>query len=288
MSTHRALMDGLHVCTLNPTGVKRRSISYKDKSRRKKKNKTKQASTPVEGEGGEEPPSPSSSSKKGSGKFHKLAKLARSVSGVAKEQKQRQDEVDNGSTIAELPEEQKEEEEEGSSGGSLELTASSGQVVTPPKQPSPAVVEAPQRRKRPPPRPPSIALKGGAGDGQAPLHSTLSTSSPIFTNLGQRLPEGALHQATGRSKPYSRQPYPRQPDKEKSQHSPQRLTSGSHFRLHPQSVSDEAEEFFVINYINLCVYGMWLCVANSGGYVMVFDFCTKPNKPPKHAGVSSQ
>ena len=39
-----------------------------------------------------------------------------------------------------------------------------------------------------------------------------------------------------------------------------------------ESLPAENEEFFAIQEINMCVHGLWMCVANVGGSVLTFDF----------------
>lgn len=49
----------------------------------------------------------------------------------------------------------------------------------------------------------------------------------------------------------------------------------------PQLLEDE-DEFFGINEIEMCLCGLWLCVANKGGCVMAFDFSLdKKTKEPQ-------
>lgn len=45
----------------------------------------------------------------------------------------------------------------------------------------------------------------------------------------------------------------------------------------------EGEDFFTINEMHLCICGQWLCVSNTGGVVMAFDFRLKSSekKEPK-------
>ena len=39
-----------------------------------------------------------------------------------------------------------------------------------------------------------------------------------------------------------------------------------------ESLPAENEEFLAIQEINMCVHGLWMCVANIGGSVLTFDF----------------
>ena len=39
-----------------------------------------------------------------------------------------------------------------------------------------------------------------------------------------------------------------------------------------ESLPAENEQFFAIQEINMCVHGLWMCVANVGGSVLTFDF----------------
>lgn len=48
----------------------------------------------------------------------------------------------------------------------------------------------------------------------------------------------------------------------------------------PQALEGE-EEFFSINEMHVCIYGQWLCVSNTGGMVMAFEFQLKDKKTPK-------
>lgn len=45
----------------------------------------------------------------------------------------------------------------------------------------------------------------------------------------------------------------------------------------------EGEDFFTINEMHICICGQWLCVSNTGGVVMAFDFRLKSTekKEPK-------
>lgn len=43
----------------------------------------------------------------------------------------------------------------------------------------------------------------------------------------------------------------------------------------------EAEEFFTINQIHMCICGQWLCVSNAGGVAMAFDFRLKNTEKEK-------
>lgn len=43
-------------------------------------------------------------------------------------------------------------------------------------------------------------------------------------------------------------------------------------------VVDGEEEFFSINEMHICICGQWLCVSNTGGVVMAFDFQLKNSK----------
>ena len=47
------------------------------------------------------------------------------------------------------------------------------------------------------------------------------------------------------------------------------------FSTDPHSQFMEGEEFFSINEMHICICGQWLCVSNTGGIVMAFDFRLK-------------
>lgn len=269
----------------------RRSISFKDKL--KKKRKTSKVAgkiamdlpTPAEEgeECQEEGKTPiSANNKKLKTSFQRMAKIVKLTRSVSDRAHRAEEDVDHGTTatIAEVPEEEEEVSTEG--GSSSELPGSSNQHTP---QPSP-VCEKPSR-KRPPPRPSAILLKKDSDVGpKVTLTPSLESSpnSSVFADEG----EGPLQQ---RTKPHLKQSWSEEEESHiiKSRQSPHRLTSKMRFRPCPQTTGgrEEAEEdFFVINYIHMCVCGLWLCVANNGGNVMAFDFCTKPVKQQKQSGVS--
>ena len=49
------------------------------------------------------------------------------------------------------------------------------------------------------------------------------------------------------------------------------------------STCTDGEDFFTINEMHMCICGQWLCVSNTGGVVMAFDFVLKntEKKEPK-------
>ena len=259
--------------------LERKTISsYKSKKKRKKSKSA--LFTPVEGEGHDlgRPSSPSPSGKKklsqlGKKSFHKLAraaKLGRSSSSSS-EKAPSIDEVDEGNDDV-IPEENEEEERE-------EFAV----VQTPTREPE-QVQQQQQlpRKKRPPPRPKAITL--AKQDSQLMENTPMVTVTPSwdinpYTSAFQEEGEGSSQQHEKR-RPV---PQPRQyKDVTRSRQSPHRLTTKVRTRTHPQA----DEEFFVINYVHMCVCGLWLCVANNGGNVMAFSFNSKPSKQSRPAGVS--
>lgn len=201
----------------------------------------------------------------------KIVKLTRSVSDRA----HKAEDVDHSATTTIL-----EEEEEGVSverKSSSELPGFSKQHSP---QPSP-VTERPARRKRPPPRPSAITLKEDS-DVEYPKVTLMPSleSSPHSSVLADE-GEGPSQQ---RTKPHPRQSWSEEEEGHtKSRQSPHRLTSKMRFRPTAGTGEEAEEDFFVISYIHLCVCGLWLCVANNGGNVMAFDFCTKPIKQQKQS-----
>lgn len=268
----------------HPGATVRRSISYKDKLKKKRKQSKATSKIaldlPTPAEGGEElqeegkTPPANKKHKTSFQKMAKIVKLTRSVSDRA----HKAEDVDHSATTTIL-----EEEEEGVSverKSSSELPGFSKQHSP---QPSP-VTERPARRKRPPPRPSAITLKEDS-DVEYPKVTLMPSleSSPHSSVLADE-GEGPSQQ---RTKPHPRQSWSEEEEGHtKSRQSPHRLTSKMRFRPTAGTGEEAEEDFFVISYIHLCVCGLWLCVANNGGNVMAFDFCTKPIKQQKQSRVS--
>lgn len=256
--------------------MERKSISSY-KSKKKKKKSKSPLSAPVEYEGQDQPSSPSSKKrlsqlgKKSFQKLAKAAKLGRSFSSSS-EKAPSIDEVDEGNDDDVIPEEVEEEERE-------EFA-----VFQTPVPEHEQLQQQPPRKKRPPPRPKAITLKQ---DSQQMMENTPTVTvtpsldtdpySSAFQEGGEVL-GGQQHE---KRRPV---PHPRQCKEEdtKSRQSPHRLTTKVRTRSHPAA----DEEFFVINYVHMCVCGLWLCVANNGGNVMAFSFNSKPSKHSRPAGVS--
>ena len=239
-------------------------------------------------------------SKKSFHKMAKLVKLGRSLSNEKK--KSKNEEVDGesneGGGGGEGVEEGNQEEviEEVEEGGSQESSSSTS-------RPSSVIgtsdsSEQRPRKKRPPPRPNAIVLK--QQDSQSiPPQVTFTTSGNTdphnFPNDHVAYAENEeavsatpssqnhhhLHEKRKTAK--SRQESPRRdaPAHLKSRNSPHRLTTRSQFS---RIFSQPDDDYFTVNYINMCVCGLWLCVGNNGGNVMAFDFTTTPKSSP--AGVS--
>ncbi len=165
--------------------------------------------------------------------------------------------------------------------------------TSPTHKPSSSSTEPGQKpRKRPPPRPKDIALRQNS-------HSSEGSNAPKVTFTTSATEEGA-HNLEGNSQQKQKQqeftkksphkhdsPSSRNQDHDlplhKLRESPHRLTT----KAQACRIRSEAEdEFFFINYIQMCMCGFWLCVANDGGSVMTFDFTTKPRSQP--AGVSHE
>jgi hypothetical protein len=249
-----------------PLGVERRTISYKDSKSKKRRISKVVTKSSFEGKEESQEGKTPTSSRKPKNSFHRMAKivkLTRSVSDKgSQEEEEAVDHVTNitANSIPEVPE----EHEEGSSSNdqSKRLSPSSSSSHLSPDK---------QRKKRPPPRPSAIVLKKesqGALDHPT-LTLTPSPQSSVFPEVGE---EEESHRI-------------------KSRQSPHRLTSRVRFRSPPQAASgggneETDEDFFTINYIQECVWGLWLCVANKGGHVMAFDFCMKPTKQKSQSGVS--
>lgn len=276
--------------------MERRTISYKDKSKRRRKSSKAAASlespSPVDEEAGETP-SPANNNTKFKKSFHKMAKMVKLSRSISGGDKHPVEEVDRGTTtIPEVPEEEEKAAEEAST--SIEVSNSTKPLTLQSQAGDESEPKPLPRKKRPPPRPSVITLK----DSQLVLDNPTVTLTPsteasphntVFRNEGEG-PSSEPQQPDRRTKPHPRQLQWNDEDEgaTKSRHSPHRLTSKLRFRPPPQtSPREEGEDnFFVINYIHMCVCGLWLGVANNGGNVMAFDFCTGPAKQQKQAGVS--
>ncbi len=284
----------LYVC---PGGVERIPLSYNEKFKKKK--------TRLNVESEEEEQTPSSPvndhhkkrsilSKKSFHKVAKLVKLSRSVSAEKKSE-----EVVDG-----IPE----EDEEGKKEGEGE------QGTPPPPSPSPRQPSSPQRspetnprKKRPPPRPNAIVLK--EEDTQLALDNPIVTLTPSDPSTTMEVggssseyhdpltPQTHHHhkeKKRGGSRFKKERDYPTVvkgggedgEDLSPSQtaHSPHRLTTRSRSSRLPRAT--ENEDFFVINYIQMSVCGLWLCMGNKGGYAMVFNFSTTNSKQSTPCKVS--
>lgn len=272
----------MFLCCLVGTGsLERISISYKDKSKKKLRKKTNM-SLELPGESQEiDEPGPATLTKKKSFKksFSKMAKLVKRSVGD-KDKGQSLDEVDNSEgTIPEGNEvegegqgEGEEEEEKSSSSSNL-----STEVEQKPRS----------KKKRPPPRPKDISLKKGS---QMTLETptVVLTSTPGSASEGESGGETHPHQRRGKSH-YRGEHFtlPKveedEPAYQKSTNSPLRLTTRSRFS---KVFLEAGDDFFVVNYIHLCMYGLWLCVANNGGKVMAFRFNITPGEQSSAANVS--
>ena len=274
----------------------RRTISYKDKSKKKRRN-SKAASkvsatdlpTPMEegGERQEEGHAKTPNNKKYKHSFQKMAKIVKLTRSVSDRGHRGggEDNVDHmiNTAIPEVPEEAVE-------GAAEKNSSSSDPSISQQHSPmsSPAIDKS--RKKRPPPRPSDITLKK---DSQTPLVQDYPTvtltpsldSSPYSTAFPD---EGEGSTQPQRTKPHPKLSWSEEEESHamKSRQSPHRLTSKIRSRPHPLAGDDGDEEFFGINYIHMCAWGLWLCVGNNGGNVMAFDFCTKPIKRQKQSGVS--
>ena len=163
--------------------------------------------------------------------------------------------VDSGETIPE-------EDEEGEG---------QGQQSSPPKEtplPPPTTQEGEQkpRKKRPPPRPSAIVLK----DAPLSVESPKVTLTPSLTKEDATPGETAFDTR----KLGSVDDAPR---------SPQQLSARQRSKIFSQESEDS---FFVVKYLGMSVCGNWLCVANSGGCVMAFNFFGVGSKHTSQAGVS--
>ena len=267
--------------------MERRTISYDDKkSKKKKKKKTFSLDTP------------SSDSKLKS--FRKMAKLVKfsqtqSVNirnSVIEEDMDGNDEVFETEKGEKVEEGRKEAEDEGEK-----------QSLSKPKRPPPPTSVSPvppsklestepqqQRKKKPPPRPTNIVLQqpeteseqsqqqqqqSNSGPASASSVSSYSNSPHLPSRRNKRqVPQPSNGVSGGGASHHSSHSSKSAPSMD-SRHSPCRLTTRSQFS---RAYMEADDEFFVINYLHICLCGLWLCVANEGGKVLVFDFSAKPKE----------
>jgi len=210
--------------------------------------------------------------------FRKMAKLIKTSQSVSMKNSVIEEDTDNNDDVFEKKEESGKEDEDHS--------------LSKPKRPPPPTsvspippsasesVEQKTRKKRPPPRPNNIVLRQQESQEHQQLH-TVSGATPGPSSLGS-LGQGS--HSSRRSKRHSPRPHSggeKEQESSKdarphdSHHSPCRLTTRSQFS---RAYMEADDEFFVINYIHICLCGLWLCVANEGGKVLVFDFNTMPQK----------
>ena len=175
----------------------------------------------------------------------------------------------------------------------------SGQQEPPPSSTLPLEVEQNSRKKRPPPRPSTITLTNQDSKlGQLPPDPTKMATTPSRSSSSD---DDFVHvdsqEATTPLKPSydAMRKSPRAPKRapplpkveedippHRSRNSPHRLTTrsrSSRVSFYPD------DDFFVVNFIDSCLCGLWLCVVNNGGNVMAFDFSMTPKTRP--AKVSS-
>ena len=240
------------------------------KGKSKKGKKQKEEATPSEEQDGTLQAPPTNKKRSVKKSFHRMAKIVKAAtSSIDRGGGKGEDELDS------LPEGTIPEEDEEGEGGE----GSNGPVSLPSPSPPERGGEMQQqplkqrtKKKRPPPRPSAITLRKDPTDyPKVTLTPSVSTGSTCSDESGS---SDVPSDGKRLSRPVSPKPEgggrggemtPKPPG------SPHCLTSKSRSKALSSLASDD---FFVVNYIHVAVGGVWLCVANTGGSVMAFNFCT--------------
>ena len=214
--------------------------------------------------------------------FRKVAKMVKLSSGVKKSHKK--------------SEATKNEEEEEVDVGEQGVESSSEEALSPPlslakedasdqldgsdgpQRPSDITLRQTSMTETPLSSTPSSAATSSGS--RAHVQRSSSSSSDDFVHVPLP-PKGATsdESSKGRSKTSQTQKTPTLP---KLSESREILSSPPPtFSTHSPTQVEGEGEFFSINEMHLCICGQWLCVSNSGGMVMAFDFRLKSKKSPK-------
>lgn len=266
-------------------------ISYNDKKSKRKRKKSR-GSGPEALLGDQEKNADKKFSKMSFHKMAQMVKIGRTITVGSKDSPSKVDVVDGDEEEGEDSKEEDEGPKQSRKSPPSRPPPPSPSTLSPTSprsvKPSSESEQPKPRKKRPPPRLGAIKLKH---DSQKKLDQPAVTSTSLAdtsSDTVDSLEGGGKGGETATSSPRpSRAKTKRvvpQPHSStaphNSVHSPHRLSTRSQFS---SAYSEGEDDFFVVNYIHMCLCGLWLCVANRGGSVMAFDFTTTAKE--RSAGV---